>query len=283
MPERRLLLRGMRGPDVARLQRLLARAGFHTRADGMFGPATAAALGEFQRAAGLEPEGIAGPLTMAALTSAAARAIADAPVPPPGSPFVGVPPSAAGGLAEATMAVALAELAAGSREQGGENRGEWVRKYMGVEGLPWCVGFATWCYRRACERRKVEPVLSERWSSSRLVKEARAMGLVVDPARCAPDAGGEPARTGGDVPRQDCNSPASSSIGRVQPGHFFVLRGGPTGFSHTGIVRTLGWSASRRLEYITTVEGNTRLAGESAPDRVVTRFRGVSALVFAAF
>ncbi len=273
MPEARQLRRGMRGPDVARLQRRLSRAGFHTRADGMFGPATKAALRAFQQASGLDADGIAGPLVWSTLISAASA------VNSTGGDAVDVltaqqlpgerqgpthPTEAGNGVAAETLRVALAELDAGAREVGGNNRGEWVRKYMGVEGLPWCAGFATWCYRRACERRNVDPLLTERWSSSRLVREARSLDLVVDPARPGTSYAVDAGFTG------------------VRPGHFFVLRGGPTGYSHTGIVRSLGWTDGL-LEYITTVEGNTRLRGESGSDRVVTRWRGVSALVFIAF
>ncbi len=87
------------------------------------------------------------------------------------------------------------------------------------------------------------------------------------------------------LPTGDRTAPQQSSspqLTRVRPGYFFALRGGPTGYSHTGVVRSLGWSGNA-LEYITTVEGNTRLRGEAAPDRVVTRFRGTAAMVFVAY
>ena len=238
MAEVRALVRGMHGDDVARLQRRLSGAGFHTRGDGMFGPATAAALRAFQQSAGLVADGIAGPLTWSALNAAI---VSQPPAEQPGGELgrrrTGDPrPFRGGGLAAAVLAAALCELAAGAREEGGNNRGAWVRKYMGVEGLPWCVGFATWCYRRACEQCGVEPVLSERWSSSRLVKEARSLGLTVDPAAVAPAS---VVQTGSTAAAQ--RDPGSERSQMVQPGHFFVLRGGPTGYSHTGIVRSLGW------------------------------------------
>jgi N-acetyl-anhydromuramyl-L-alanine amidase AmpD len=62
------LKKGARGYQVKRLQRLIARQGFDQGApDGIFGSDTAAALKKVQKAHGLEPDGIAGPLTWRAL------------------------------------------------------------------------------------------------------------------------------------------------------------------------------------------------------------------------
>lgn len=58
----------LRGDDVAELQRRLSALGFDVgRVDGIFGPDTASAVSEFQRAAGLSPDRIGGPATVAAL------------------------------------------------------------------------------------------------------------------------------------------------------------------------------------------------------------------------
>ncbi len=58
----------LRGDDVGDLQRRLNALGFHAgREDGIFGPDTAVALREFQRNAGLGPDGIAGSETIDAL------------------------------------------------------------------------------------------------------------------------------------------------------------------------------------------------------------------------
>jgi N-acetylmuramoyl-L-alanine amidase len=64
----------LRGDDVAHLQRLLGALGFDAgRVDGIFGPATAAALVEFQRNAGLPTDGICGTTTAAELLRLGAR------------------------------------------------------------------------------------------------------------------------------------------------------------------------------------------------------------------
>ncbi len=58
----------LRGDDVAELQQRLSALGFDTgRVDGIFGDLTSAALGEFQRNAGLPVDGIAGGTTVSAL------------------------------------------------------------------------------------------------------------------------------------------------------------------------------------------------------------------------
>jgi N-acetylmuramoyl-L-alanine amidase len=64
----------LRGDDVAHVQRLLGALGFDAgRVDGIFGPATAGALGDFQRNAGLQSDGICGRATAAELVRLGAR------------------------------------------------------------------------------------------------------------------------------------------------------------------------------------------------------------------
>jgi N-acetyl-anhydromuramyl-L-alanine amidase AmpD len=71
-----MLQLGAEGWQVTRLQRLLdARACLPEDAeiDGDFGPVTEAAVKKFQKLAGLDPDGIAGPLTWHALLASTAR------------------------------------------------------------------------------------------------------------------------------------------------------------------------------------------------------------------
>jgi N-acetylmuramoyl-L-alanine amidase len=70
----RLVAPFLRGDDVGTLQASLGRLGFDCgRVDGIFGPATARALEEFQRNCGLEVDGIFGPATARALEINGAR------------------------------------------------------------------------------------------------------------------------------------------------------------------------------------------------------------------
>jgi peptidoglycan hydrolase-like protein with peptidoglycan-binding domain len=59
---------GSTGDDVAKLQQTLAELGFYSGPiDGSFGPLTRSAVMAFQRANGLTPDGIVGPITWSAL------------------------------------------------------------------------------------------------------------------------------------------------------------------------------------------------------------------------
>jgi peptidoglycan hydrolase-like protein with peptidoglycan-binding domain len=65
---RRVMKQGARGWDVAALQFLLWRRGYSPGGvDGIFGPATHAAVAAYQRGAGLTVDGFAGPATISAL------------------------------------------------------------------------------------------------------------------------------------------------------------------------------------------------------------------------
>lgn len=68
------------GDDVAELQTKLMELGYHlTRADGVFGLATAEALRRFQREYGLVPDGICGPGTLRALRQLGRRVVGGRP------------------------------------------------------------------------------------------------------------------------------------------------------------------------------------------------------------
>jgi N-acetylmuramoyl-L-alanine amidase len=70
----RLVAPHLRGDDVGMLQTALGRLGFDCgRVDGIFGPATARALEEFQRNCGVDIDGVCGPATIRALQVNGAR------------------------------------------------------------------------------------------------------------------------------------------------------------------------------------------------------------------
>jgi peptidoglycan hydrolase-like protein with peptidoglycan-binding domain len=61
---------GMTGEDVRALQQALLREGYRVDIDGNFGPRTERAVMDYQRDHQLKVDGLAGPLTLAALAGA---------------------------------------------------------------------------------------------------------------------------------------------------------------------------------------------------------------------
>lgn len=109
---------------VKEMQEWLCLHGLSVKIDGIDGPATQAALREFQRMnwiTDLTPEHLAKPLLDAVDVTALRAAV----------------------FAEAVVKVASHYLKFRPREVGGQNRGPWVRHFMrGKEGVdyPWCCG-----------------------------------------------------------------------------------------------------------------------------------------------
>ncbi|MFB2838069.1 peptidoglycan-binding domain-containing protein [Floridanema evergladense] len=65
-----ILRRGSKGQTVKYLQELLKSAGYSVAIDGIFGPATEAAVKKFQKDRGLVVDGIVGPKTWSYLEPA---------------------------------------------------------------------------------------------------------------------------------------------------------------------------------------------------------------------
>lgn len=89
------LRHGVRGRDVRELQRLLNRAGFRTPITGTYARHTVRSVQAFQRAAGLDPSGVAGRRTITALRAAASSGGA-APIAVPPETTTASPAAAAG-------------------------------------------------------------------------------------------------------------------------------------------------------------------------------------------
>jgi hypothetical protein len=138
-------------------------------------------------------------------------------------------------------ALALFYDALGAMESGGRNRGKIVRAVMeGKEGAAyeWCAGIATNCYILAARLLKRPNPFARlgrmRWSSSGIYRHAKTNGWLTT---------------------------------KPQNGDLFLVRGGRTGYKHTGMV------ARVQKERVVTIEGNV-------DDQVLIRNRRRTGLVF---
>src|SRR3990167_5909509 len=53
-------------------------------------------------------------------------------------------------IVKADEPLQIAQSQIGLGEEGGNNRGQYVKKYLnGQEGLPWCAGFVSYCLKQA--------------------------------------------------------------------------------------------------------------------------------------
>jgi peptidoglycan hydrolase-like protein with peptidoglycan-binding domain len=68
VPSSTVLKKGMKGAEVKELQQLITNKGYSTKGiDGVFGPATEAAVKKFQKAKKLKADGVVGMATKKAL------------------------------------------------------------------------------------------------------------------------------------------------------------------------------------------------------------------------
>ena len=167
-----MLKPGSTGWAVRLLCRLLAVQGVAQKdwlaegvaVPGTYSPIVKALVRSFQLLAGIEPDGICGPETWAWL---GCRRFKD--------------------LGEITMVYARAEAYLGAREIGGNNRGPWVKKYVGWTGeaAQWCAGYATWCLAQACERLGLGALIkwTNKNSSSMIARDADEHRRLIHPSR----------------------------------------------------------------------------------------------------
>ncbi|MCB1059904.1 MAG: CHAP domain-containing protein [Calditrichaeota bacterium] len=143
---------GSHGPDVRELQELLCERGYAVAVDGDFGGKTRNAVKAFQSqnldqlGQPLVVDGKVGPLTWWSLTHRKPLIETVAAV-----DYGRMPPQSAGGsrFGRAALKTAINELNLGAGEEGGNNKGKWVRKYLNglaPEGSSWCAAFTSWCY-----------------------------------------------------------------------------------------------------------------------------------------
>ncbi len=213
--------RGDQGPKVRLIQEWLCLDGFQVVIDGAFGPATEAAVRQFQTQAGVGVDGIVGDTTFPQLILPMTRALA---------------PVASDGATMGSMVVSYARqhFAQRPREIGGQNRGPWVRLYMnGHDGAewPWCAGFASFILTQACNTVNAPVPVTPSVSCDSLAASAKQNGRFVAEGQLTD-------RTG------------------LTPGSLFLIRRTDTDWVHTGIVLDAQGDVFHTIEGNTNDDGS---------------------------
>jgi hypothetical protein len=193
--------RGDKGKAVRLIQEWLCLHGYFVKIDWDFGPATKAAVSQFQNKHQLPPNGIVRKTTFEALIGPMRAALE--PIAPEGQ-----------SLGRLIAAYARQHVRQHPREIGGRNRGPWVRLYMnGREGpeWPWCAGFVSTLVRQACETLNAPLPITPSVSCDSLAYSATGRDIFI-------------------------TETAAADRGRITAGSLFLCRRTPTDWTHTGIV-----------------------------------------------
>jgi CHAP domain len=150
----------------------------------------------------------------------------------------------------AVLDYAAAHLDVHSLEVGGQNKGPWVRLYMGGhEGTPWpwCAGFVTFVLSQAVESLNATMPIAGSVSCDTLAAQAREAGLLL---------------------------PEEEAQGSLRPGSIFLIRRTATDWTHTGFVTDVHDGV------FDTIEGNTNDDGSREGFEVCARSRGLASTDF---
>lgn len=213
--------RGSARRDIVRLvQEWLNLHGYRISIDGNFGPATEAAVKEFQEHNSLSVSGGVDPITFSSLTMPMQNALARRD-------------SESEDVYDLVVEYAKQHVDAGAREVGGANCGPWVRLYMdGSEGehALWCCGFVRFCVAQAFGHLDQSAPMIKTFSCDRLAEWSDQHGFLVR---------GE-----------------SGDLSVVHPGHLFLVRKTTTDWTHTGIVTRVFSDYCETIEGNTNDEGS---------------------------
>ncbi|BBK32839.1 putative peptidoglycan binding protein [Stella humosa] len=190
-----MLKRGSTGPAVAALAGKLAQLGYHGGAiTETFDDALARAVKAFQMqnadSAGrpLVVDGVVGPVTAWAIEQRLGNtAPAAAPPAPPG---LAMPATGGSATARGALKAALAEMAAGHGEVGGNNLGPHVARYLnGILAPPadWCAGFVSCCFKDCGQPMPFAYTLGAR----DVLQKIRAKGWEIRPTDADPPLPGD--------------------------------------------------------------------------------------------
>lgn len=149
----------------------------------------------------------------------------------------------------AVVMIAHRHLAEHPREVGGQNRGPWVRLYMGGnEGSawPWCAGFVSFVIRQTAAALGRPVPFPNTYSCDTLAANGRKRSLFIAERNIGP----------------------GNAAVKLPPGTVFLNRRSSDDWTHTGLVVV----ASN--ETFGTIEGNTNDEGSREGYEVCARTRG---------
>ena len=88
------------------------------------------------------------------------------------------------------MQFAIRELNNGAGEEGGNNKGPWVRKYLQPAGLPegnsWCAAFISWCFLQAAGGDKRNMPFRYTAGARNIYNQPKQKSLIYDANRILP-------------------------------------------------------------------------------------------------
>ena len=189
------LKRGSRGAEVRELQEILRELDYDIAVTGVFDNTTYKAVRNFQsrhldkHGIPLEIDGVVGDLTRWALRNPKTKVMG-------GVINYGEMPQVdlgGSGLGRSALEFAIAELNAGAGEEGGNNRGPWVKKYLqpcGLgEGHSWCAAFVSWCFLQAAGGDKKSMPFKYNAGARNIFNQLKKNNWIYDSTEVNPEPG----------------------------------------------------------------------------------------------
>jgi peptidoglycan hydrolase-like protein with peptidoglycan-binding domain len=240
----KVLRSGSTGPEVTRLQTMLNQVLKPVpplRTDGAFGPKTHQAVTAFQQKNGLQVDGVVGPKTWEALEN---KFLGTPPGANPGTPTPPAPTAGASDVVEEAVKIALSQDGV-MEDPLGSNSGVKVDAYNKSAGAPsgsfWCMSFVYWCHVQAATKLGKPNPMPKTAYCPFLYDWGKKNGKLASPP---------------------------------QRGDIFLVKGGPNGHKHTGLVTGVNGGS------VTTIEGNTNNDGSHNGIGVFVRTRTVASCDF---
>ena len=184
--------KGSQNDTVKELQHILRELDYNILVTGLFDNATYKAVRNFQSRHldkhnnPLEVDGEVGDITWWALQNP--RSVVQGGVIDYGL----MPELSYGGslIGRNALQFALRELNAGAGEEGGNNKGPWVSKYLQPTGLgegnSWCAAFISWCFLQAAGGDKKEMPFKYSAGARNIYNQLKQKGLVYDANQSVP-------------------------------------------------------------------------------------------------